>query len=73
MLGMVQAFRRGGQTTLSLEPALDARLRGCGQPRAFAEIAALLERIRGLAPFSRTSMGDVRLQSCWFHCGASMQ
>ena len=49
-LGMVGAFRRGGQVTLSVVPALVERLHAAtGDDRAYVALHGLLERIRAAA------------------------
>lgn len=46
---MVQTFQRGGQTTLSVVPALQDRLGSYGDPTAYATLVELLERVREVA------------------------
>ena len=48
-LGMVQSFRRGGQTTLSITPELRERLDGCGASSAVPCLEAVMERVRTAA------------------------
>ena len=48
-LGMVQSFRRGGQTTLSITPELRERLDGCGASSAVPCLEAVMERVRSAA------------------------
>ena len=48
-LGMVQSFRRGGQTTLSITPELRERLDGCGASSAVPCLEAVMERVRAAA------------------------
>jgi hypothetical protein len=48
-LGMVQSFRRGGQTTLSITPELRERLDGCGASAAVPCLEAVMERVQAAA------------------------
>ena len=48
-LGMVQSFRRGGQTTLSITPELRERLDGCGAASAVPCLEAVMERVQAAA------------------------
>eukprot|EP00966_Prymnesium_polylepis_P066395 1541280-Prymnesium_polylepis.1 len=62
---MVQCFRRGGQTTLSLVPAVRERLAGCGDAHAYGLLFDLLERARKAAELDlRTAAGP-----CCRTCG----
>ena len=45
-VAMLQSFRRGGQTTLSLVPAVRERLLGCGDDEVYPMLLQLLERAR---------------------------
>ena len=64
-LGMVQAFRRGSQTVLSLVPDLEARLRASGDAEGFALLSDLLERVRRQCEEDRRQPGEPLLP-----CGA---
>ena len=48
-LSMVQSFRRGGQTTLSITSELHERMEGCGASVAVPCLGAVMERVQAAA------------------------
>lgn len=73
---MVQCFRRGGQTTLSVVPSLRERLSRCGDEGAYALVHRLVERARSAAELDLRQTAQARGASakphecCLHHRGA---
>ncbi len=70
-LASVGAFRRGGQTTLSLVPELRERLAACGHGATYELLLAVAERIRAAATEDAATCTDLPRGDACPVCGLS--
>ena len=66
---MVSAFRRGGQTTLSVVPSLAERLSAAGVPSSYELLLQILERVRVLAEADDDEAASLLRQPACPVCG----